>query len=680
MRLRPRPVSPDIDSGIESGTVDPVGIDPATLANFEPPALGGPPLVPTTSADNGEPTVLGETMLADSGRRRRRVALGVVAVAALSAVAGAAVGSQLKSPADAARERDAPAASRITVAVERRALSSSLTIAGEIQYAEPTPIKLAGSVGIDSGELQVVTRVPEIDQQVAEGDILLDVSGRPVFVLQGDLPMYRELSLGNQGDDVAQLEAALLRLGFDPGSVDTLFDGGTAAALDAFYSSIGYRSVGPSDDESDRLRELREAVTAGEESVRRAEADLVNAGERVTGANLLRLEQSVAQARDAVPRAQTQAQRDNDAAAEGVHNATTSRDAATVIRDAARTRLDVALTPNAIDPQTGEPYSADEIAIRRAELAQAEDDLAVASSALSSAESEQASVAERGTDAIRVAVDARELAEAELAEAQRPPDTSAAQQALDDARLALDAARVEYEGVAGATGTRLPPGEVVFVSRLPSTVTEVTVVVGAPATDVLLTLSSAETHVLGRVARADADLVQVGSDVIIELRDFDLEFAGTVASIGQPQGSEEGGSSGGSSSGRLEVTVLPADPAELRDYVFAPVRILIDIASTDDDVLVVPIAAVSVGGDGSSRVEVEREPITSEDQGSTEIVRVEVGLTAQGLVEITPIDDSLDEGDRVVVGTESSERLNEPDDEPDEETDDSGTDDSEAEG
>jgi peptidoglycan hydrolase-like protein with peptidoglycan-binding domain len=608
----------------------------------------------------------------DSGRRRRRAALGVVAVAALSAVAGAAVGSQLKSPADAARERDAPAASRITVPVERRALSSSLTLSGDVQYAEPTPIKLGGAVGIDSGELQVVTRVPEIDQQVAEGDVVLDVSGRPVFVLQGDLPMYRALSLGNEGDDVAQLEAALLRLGFDPGPVDALFDGGTAAALDAFYSSIGYRSVGPSDDESDRLRDLRAAVTSAEETVRRAEADLVSAGERVTGAELLGLEQSTARARDAVPNAQTQSQRDNDAAAEGVRSATASRDSATVIRDAARTRLDVALAPNAVDPQTGEPYTAEEIATRRGELAQAEDNLTVASSALSAAQVEQITAAEQGTDNIRVAVDARELAEAQLAEALRPPDTSAAQQALDDARLAHDAARVEYEGVAGATGTRLPPGEVVFVSLLPSTVTQVTVAVGAPATDVLLTLSSAETHVLGRVARADSGLVQVGADVTIELRNFDLVFAGTVASIGQSQQSEEGGAS---SSGRLQVTVLPADPASLRDYVDAPVRILIDIASTDGDALVVPVAAVSVGGDGSSRVEVEREPITSEDQGSTEIVRVEVGLTAQGLVEITPIDDLLEEGDRVVVGAESSERLNEPD-----ETDDSGADDSEAGG
>jgi multidrug efflux pump subunit AcrA (membrane-fusion protein) len=598
----------------------------------------------------------------------------VVLVAALSAVAGAIVGSRLKSPADAAGEREAPAASRITVPVERRALTSALTLAGEIQFAEPTPIKLAGPVGIDAGASQVVTRVPEIDQQVAEGEVLLDVSGRPVFVLQGDLPMYRALTLGSEGADVAQLEQALARLAVDPGLIDTVFDGATAAALDAFYSSIGYPSVGPSAEDSDRLRELRDAVTTAEDNVRRAETDLANAGNRVEGAELLALEQAVAQARDQVPRAQAQAQRNNETAAAAVRNATTSRDAAAVVRDTAQARLDLALTPEAVDPDTGSPYTADEIAVRQAELAQAEDALAQASTALSDAQAQQVNVISQGQAEVRAASDARALAEAQLADAQRPPDTSTAQQALDDARLALDQTRAEYEQVAGSTGTRLPPGEVVFVSQLPSTVTEVTVAVGGAATDVLLTLSSAETHVLARVARADSDLVKVGADVNIELRDFDLEFAGKVASIGQPEESE----AGGSGSGRLEVTVTPDDPEVLRDYVFSSVRIVIGIASTGEDVLVVPVAAVSVGGDGSSRVEVEREPITNDDQGSTDIVRVEVGLTAQGLVEITPIDASLVEGDRIVVGTESSERRNrsdsdsdeDPEPEPDDDTDD----------
>ena len=88
----------------------------------------------------------------------------------------------------------APRASRITVGVESRTLSATLTLAGEISFAEPTPIALAGSVGIAEGETAVVTRPPVLDAVVAEGDVLLEVSGRPVIVLAGraaDVPLDR---------------------------------------------------------------------------------------------------------------------------------------------------------------------------------------------------------------------------------------------------------------------------------------------------------------------------------------------------------------------------------------------------------------------------------------------------------------------------------------------------------
>ena len=100
--------------------------------------------------------------------------------------------------------------------------------------------------------------------------------------------------------------------------------------------------------------------------------------------------------------------------------------------------------------------------------------------------------------------------------------------------------------------------------------------------------------------------------------------------------------------------VEPSDPAAIRDYVFSSARIIVDVASTGGEVLVVPVAAVSLGADGTSRVEVERQPVTDDGPGLTESVEVEVGLTADGLVEIRPVGATLDEGDRVVVGTETA--------------------------
>lgn len=582
------------------------------------------------------------------------MAAGVLAVAVLSAVAGAVVGSRLRSPADAARDRAAPVASRLTVPVERRPLSASLTLSGEIDFAEPVPIRLAGAVGIDAGDIAVITRLPQLDQEVVEGDVVVEVSGRPVIVLEGSFPMYRSLALGSEGPDVLQLEEALERLGHPPGDVDGVFDEATAGAVDGLYAAAGHRSVGPSDDELDRLRQLREAVTSAEDNVRRAEADLASASEAVSGAQLLALEQSVAQARDAVTATQRQVSRSNVAAAEAVDSAASAHHVAAIARDARRERRDASIVPGAIDPETGEPYTADEVNAREAELAAAEQEVVAAASALAAAQAEQVNVAELGTAENRNAVDSRALAEAQLADARRPADTTLAVRARDEATAALEVARTERDRVAASTGTRVPAGEVVFAPTLPSTVTGIDAGVGRAPGEVLATLSSAETRVVGRVARADGALVDVGADVTIVLRDTGAEFAGRVVSVGAPSDTDAGaGGSSSGGSGRLAVVVEPLDAPALREFVYSSVRIIIDIAATEEAVLVVPVAALSVGGDGRSRVEIEREPITAEHSGSTEMVEVEVGLTAQGLVEVDPVDDGLVEGDRVVVGTES---------------------------
>ena len=181
-----------------------------------------------------------------SSRRRTRQAAVVVGISVLSAAIGVVVGSRLKSPADAANEREAPAASVITVPVEKRKLVSTLVVSGQTQYVEPTPVRLAGAVGTSAGDRQVVTRIPELNSEIAEGGLLMEISGRPVFAMRGELPMYRQLTPGAKGPDVLQLETSLEALGFPPGTVDDLYDAGTEAALDAFYLSRGYSSEGAS--------------------------------------------------------------------------------------------------------------------------------------------------------------------------------------------------------------------------------------------------------------------------------------------------------------------------------------------------------------------------------------------------------------------------------------------------
>ena len=73
----------------------------------------------------------------------------------------------------------------------------------------------------------------------------------------------------------------------------------------------------------------------------------------------------------------------------------------------------------------------------------------------------------------------------------------------------------------------------------------------------------------------------------------------------------------------LEVTPGTA-PGQL---VGASVKLTIAVKSTGEAVLAVPVNALSVGADGSSRVQVQ------EPDGESNYVDVVPGLAAQGLVE-----------------------------------------------
>ena len=373
----------------------------------------------------------------------------------------------------------------------------------------------------------------------------------------------------------------------------------------------------------------------GEEALNQAKAALATAGQRPKGAELLALQQSVQTARDALPRAEAAAQRANDAAVQAVTAATTTRDAAITKRNAARTQLDAVKAAGAINPETGEAYTAAEIAVYQGLLADAETALAAAELELTNAVANRDTVAAQGVADVTAATNAKVLAEAQLNDALKPPDTTAAQQAVTDAQAAYDQANLDYLAADASIGTKLPAGEILFVPSLPSNVTAVAAVVGAAPTADLMTMSSSVTTVVGRVGRADAALVVEGAAVTIDLRDYDLQFPGTVTYVGQPQSTGEDGSGDGGS-GRLQVTVTPDDPTAVSDYVFSSVRILIEVASTEDDVLVVPVAAVSVGGDGSSRVEVERSPVTESDPGSTEIVTSQHRAATIGMATIAP--------------------------------------------
>jgi peptidoglycan hydrolase-like protein with peptidoglycan-binding domain len=71
--------------------------------------------------------------------------------------------------------------------------------------------------------------------------VIIEVAGQPFFVLQGTVPAYRDMTPGESGSDIAQLQAGLEALGFSiGGDTSGLYGAGTSAAVAAFYKSLGY--------------------------------------------------------------------------------------------------------------------------------------------------------------------------------------------------------------------------------------------------------------------------------------------------------------------------------------------------------------------------------------------------------------------------------------------------------
>jgi peptidoglycan hydrolase-like protein with peptidoglycan-binding domain len=210
-----------------------------------------------------------------SPKSRRRVLVGVSAVAALSLGVGVAAGSRITSPEDAAAKTAPPKASQITVPVELKALSSKVVGRGDTSFDGAVNIRVETS-GLTTPAV-VTGKVPTVGSTLKEGKALLEITGRPVIGLAGVLPMYRTLSPGSKGPDVLQLEQTLDRLGFDPGTVDSKYDLDTANAVEKLYEAAGYDAPEPDERLTQTVDAAKKNVDQLKNALRQAQRALKQA-------------------------------------------------------------------------------------------------------------------------------------------------------------------------------------------------------------------------------------------------------------------------------------------------------------------------------------------------------------------------------------------------------------------
>ena len=277
----------------------------------------------------------------------RKVALGaVVLFAVLAGVIGWFAGRQIESPAEAAARVAPPPASLISVPVELQELSSAVVTRGTIEFDQTEVIEVTGS---ETGS-SIITRLTKAEgDELVEGEVAVEVAGRPLLVLEGELPAFRSFTPGLEGPDVMQLEEALARLGLDPGPVDGVYGARTEDAVEELYRQAGYQPPAVDIAAQGTLDAAQDRVGVAETALAQAQRDAQPTG--LSESERLSMDQSVASAQGNVDslRAQRDAELRELISARDAAGAELSRAAAELT--AARERHLSAL--DGVHPDTG---------------------------------------------------------------------------------------------------------------------------------------------------------------------------------------------------------------------------------------------------------------------------------------------------------------------------------------
>ena len=95
---------------------------------------------------------------------------------------------------------------------------------------------------------QMITGVAAVGTPIGSGDVLYTVESQPVVALAGALPAWRTMDgSSDDGADIAQLEAALVALGYDPDgdvAVDATWDSDTTAMIKRWQQGVGTDDTG----------------------------------------------------------------------------------------------------------------------------------------------------------------------------------------------------------------------------------------------------------------------------------------------------------------------------------------------------------------------------------------------------------------------------------------------------
>ena len=120
--------------------------------------------------------------------------------------------------------------------VSRVDLTAQQQVSGRLGYA--------GSYTVGGRGSGTVTWLPAVGQIIRQGQPLYDVNGSHVVLFYGSLPAYRDLSEGDTGADVTQLNADLAALGYGTDATSDYYSWYTRDAVERWQSDNGLTKDG----------------------------------------------------------------------------------------------------------------------------------------------------------------------------------------------------------------------------------------------------------------------------------------------------------------------------------------------------------------------------------------------------------------------------------------------------
>jgi hypothetical protein len=181
----------------------------------------------------------------DHPNRRRRALLIVSLVVVLAAVAVIAVVKPFSSSSGPVGGVAANADPTSVTTVSLEDITSQTEVSATLGYS--------GTYTVVDQAQGTVTWLPAVGQLISEGQVLYDINGSPVVLLDGGTPAYRALSEGAtasavSGLDVEELNYDLVALGYltsaELGSDSSDFTSATKAAVEKLQAALGVTQNG----------------------------------------------------------------------------------------------------------------------------------------------------------------------------------------------------------------------------------------------------------------------------------------------------------------------------------------------------------------------------------------------------------------------------------------------------